>query len=153
MLKRGHPTLCVNILNCYICTRAKIIMLLQAVNNLFNACSDQDVAMLWGQHSTTQVINLFPVVRTMLFPVVRTMLFPVVETTMLFLVVGTMLFPVDESTSMNNAVRTTKINMITVMFFVVNNLEQYCRNNWFLTIFPGGGGDIFQPRCPTNDRQ
>ena len=94
-------------------------MLLQAVNNLFNACSDQDVAMLWGQHSTTQVINLFPVVRTMLFPVVRTMLFQVVETTMLFLVVGTMLFPVDESTSMNNAVRTTKINMITVMFLLL----------------------------------
>ena len=53
-------------------TRVKIIMLLQAVNNLFNACSDQDVAMLWVQHSTTQVINLFPVVRTMLFPVVAT---------------------------------------------------------------------------------
>ena len=133
------------------CTRAKIIMLLQAVNNLFNACSDQDVAMLWGQHSTTQVINLFPVVRTMLFPVVRTMLFPVVETTMLFLVVGTMLFPVDESTSMNNAVRTTKINMITVMFFVVNNLEQYCRNNWFLTIFPGGGG--YFSTTLSNERQ
>ena len=118
-------------------------MLLQAVNNLFNACSDQDVAMLWGQHSTTQVINLFPVVRTMLFPVV--------ETTMLFLVVGTMLFPVDESTSMNNAVRTTKINMITVMFFVVNNLEQYCRNNWFLTIFPGGGG--YFSTTLSNERQ
>ena len=97
-------------------------MLLQAVNNLFNACSDQDVAMLWRQHSRTQVINLFPVVRTMLFLVVRTMLFQVVETL-----------------SMNNAVRTTKINMITVMFFVVNNLEQYCQNNWFLALFFGGG--------------
>ena len=122
-----------------ICTRVKIIMLLQAVNNLFNACSDQDV----GQHSTTQVINLFPVVRTMLFPVDETILFLVVQTTVLFpvddtilflvvqttvlfSVVGTMLFPVDDSTSLNNAVRTTKINMITVMFFADNNFEQSC---------------------------
>ena len=82
--------------------------------------------MLLGQHSTTQVINLFLVVRTMLFPVDETVLFPVVETTVLFSVIGTILFLFDESTSLNNAVRTTKINMITVMFFADNNPEQPC---------------------------
>ena len=82
--------------------------------------------MLLGRHSTTQVINLFPVVRTMLFPVDETILFLVVQTTVLFPVDDTMLFPVDDSTSLNNAVRTTKINMITVMFFADNNFEQSC---------------------------
>ena len=41
--------------------------------------------MLLGQHSTTQVINLFPVVRAMLFPVDETILFLVVQTTVLYI--------------------------------------------------------------------
>ena len=74
-----------------------------------------------------QTTVLFSVVKTMLFPVDDTILFLVVQTTVLFSVVGTMLFPVDDSTSLNNAVRTTKINMITVVFFADNNFgNQAC---------------------------
>jgi hypothetical protein len=82
-------------------TRVKTRRLMQVVNKLLQLGSEQDAAILCGP--------LAAMLSTILFTLVRTML----------------LTP-DERTTLNNVVGTTEINLISMMFYIVNNCERSC---------------------------
>jgi hypothetical protein len=74
---------------------------LQVVNKLLQVGSEQDAAILCGP--------LAAMLSTILFTLVRTIL-----------------LTADERTTLNNIVGTTEINLISMMFYIVNNCEQSC---------------------------
>jgi hypothetical protein len=84
-------------------TRVKTLRLLQVVNKLLQVGSEQDAAILCGP--------LAAMLSTILFTLVRTIL-----------------LMADESTRLNNVVGTGQFNLISFMFCIVNNLENYCFN-------------------------
>jgi hypothetical protein len=78
-----------------------MLRLMQVVNKLLQVGSEQDAAILCGPLSA-------------------------MLSTILFTLVRTILLTADESTRLNNVVGTGQL--ISFMFCIVNNLENYCFN-------------------------